>query len=363
VNNSDKDIQNLFQSKLGEFESNVPDNLWSEIAQQLPSVSGSSAGAASSTSKPLISTVAKWVIGAAAVTSAVIGIVLFAPNNTEVTPASPLVSDNSEAISAPIDTLRSTATEEKNNTRGEAPLEKATLFYADDVPSKENTSIVQNDVPGEKTNPTVEPLDEQKEVATAQKPETAPSSQNRIDTQAREPKESLSAAFTYQRVGDSGLSFFFIPKEDPSNTFSWDFGNGKTSNALSPNHLFEIEGEYTVRLTVTSADGTHKETEQTLCAYRPGKIKAPNAFSPGNDASNEYFDLRSWSSNIAEYKEFNILDSNGKVVFSSQQEPLWNGADMAGNLCSAGDYSFTVVCFDMCQNRIVKAGPIRLFRP
>src|SRR5690606_12322832 len=38
-------------------------------------------------------------------------------------------------------------------------------------------------------------------------------------------------------------------------TYSWDFGDGKTSTAKSPSHVYNKKGVFTVKLTVSSAAG------------------------------------------------------------------------------------------------------------
>ncbi|MFO8066175.1 MAG: PKD domain-containing protein [Bacteroidales bacterium] len=48
-------------------------------------------------------------------------------------------------------------------------------------------------------------------------------------------------------------------------TYEWDFGDGSTSNDQNPNHIYEVEGDYSVRLIVSNevgADTAYLEMEQ-----------------------------------------------------------------------------------------------------
>src|SRR5690606_23103505 len=38
--------------------------------------------------------------------------------------------------------------------------------------------------------------------------------------------------------------------------YLWDFGDGATSTAANPTHIYKTEGEFTVTLAVTNANGT-----------------------------------------------------------------------------------------------------------
>jgi PKD repeat protein len=57
--------------------------------------------------------------------------------------------------------------------------------------------------------------------------------------------------------------------------FSWDFGDGCTSDSQDPNHIYEKPGKYAVSLTVTNDDGSDKTT-------KPGYIQV---IAPPKDPS------------------------------------------------------------------------------
>lgn len=61
------------------------------------------------------------------------------------------------------------------------------------------------------------------------------------------------AAITYQRPGT--FLFYFTSMWEGDN-YLWDFGDGSTSTARFPNHIFPDYGTYHVCLTVTNGCGT-----------------------------------------------------------------------------------------------------------
>jgi hypothetical protein len=64
------------------------------------------------------------------------------------------------------------------------------------------------------------------------------------------------AQITYQRPG---TFLFYFTSMWEGDSYFWDFGDGFTSTARFPNHLFPDYGTYNVCLTVTNACGTHTQ--------------------------------------------------------------------------------------------------------
>ncbi|RLE67339.1 MAG: hypothetical protein DRJ45_09675, partial [Thermoprotei archaeon] len=87
--------------------------------------------------------------------------------------------------------------------------------------------------------------------------------------------------------------------EDPDGKivgYSWDFGDGETTEGIEVKHVFEKPGTYTVNLTVTDEDGakaTHKEEVVVLSLPQPPpRFKEQWALVVG----------------ISDYRDQNILD-------------------------------------------------------
>ncbi|MCQ1535147.1 PKD domain-containing protein [Methanosarcina sp. KYL-1] len=65
-----------------------------------------------------------------------------------------------------------------------------------------------------------------------------------------------------RRYGNAPLTVLFSDKStgDPT-AWKWDFGDGYTSTRKMPYHIYKNAGSYTVKLTVSSAEGTDVETK------------------------------------------------------------------------------------------------------
>lgn len=56
-------------------------------------------------------------------------------------------------------------------------------------------------------------------------------------------------------------------------SYNWSFGDGNTSNQLSPSHNYASDGQYTVTLSITSDQGCPDDTTMTITRY---PLPAPN---------------------------------------------------------------------------------------
>ena len=69
------------------------------------------------------------------------------------------------------------------------------------------------------------------------------------------PDANIKADFSYLVKCDSGYVRFInnsIPQNNPGWQFTWDFGDGGTSNDLNPKHFYNTTGNYTVKLKLNS---------------------------------------------------------------------------------------------------------------
>ncbi len=78
--------------------------------------------------------------------------------------------------------------------------------------------------------------------------------------------ESLFANFTASTwQGSPPLAVQFTnTTRGTVSSLRWDFGDGGTDTTASPTHVFQAEGNYTVRLEVTGPDGTRSSKSQTV---------------------------------------------------------------------------------------------------
>ena len=87
---------------------------------------------------------------------------------------------------------------------------------------------------------------------------SASTTQTNLVTVAPNPP-LLNARFTAdQTAGGAPLTVQFTDQSvGGATSWAWDFGDGSASAAQNPAHVYAANGKYTVRLTVTSPDGTN----------------------------------------------------------------------------------------------------------
>jgi len=94
-----------------------------------------------------------------------------------------------------------------------------------------------------------------------------------------------NASFTVNRASQcvNADNFLFTNTSTISTgtlSYSWNFGDGNTSNNMSPNHSYNSAGVYTVRLTITSATGCTDFHEEQVVVNN-----FPSAAFPVNNSS------------------------------------------------------------------------------
>lgn len=65
-------------------------------------------------------------------------------------------------------------------------------------------------------------------------------------------QEIMEAGFNVSDTLCEGLAVTFQNTSENGDTYQWDFGDGQTSTALNPQHVFDSPGTYVVRLKVTN---------------------------------------------------------------------------------------------------------------
>ncbi len=156
-----------------------------------------------------------------------------------------------------------------------------------------------------------------------------------------------------------------------ASTYLWDFGDGTTSTAFEPEHSYQNEGLYTIKLTAFNqfncADSTSREN--AVRVLKGGQVLIPNAFSPnlsatggggGNsDGTNDIF-----LPVMRGVTEFELLIFNrwGELLFESKDpERGWDGT-YQGRLCQQDVYIYKVAASFENGERVVRVGDVNLIR-
>ncbi len=86
-----------------------------------------------------------------------------------------------------------------------------------------------------------------------------------VDVRSELPPGGVHADFSASRTsGPAPLTVAFTDTStgSPPTAWQWTFGDGGTSTAQHPNHTYATPGQYTVSLTVTSAENTDTATKE-----------------------------------------------------------------------------------------------------
>lgn len=116
-----------------------------------------------------------------------------------------------------------------------------------------------------------------------------------------------TAAFTYSPTNPSTSDTiqFTDTSMDPDGTiqsWSWNFGDGSTSNAKNPTHRYTDDGTYTVKLTVVDNDGGEDAESKSISVSNVAP-KADFTYSPENPDISDTVSFNDKSS-----------DSDGSIV-------------------------------------------------
>ncbi len=112
--------------------------------------------------------------------------------------------------------------------------------------------------------------------------------------------------------GDAPLSVSFTDFSSNSPTsWSWDFGDGGSSNAQNPSHTYNAAGTYTVSLTATNAYGSDTET-------KTGYITVT---TPTGNYANLPYSTGFESGSLDQYWTTQSNNSEGRILITTANSP------------------------------------------
>ncbi len=116
-------------------------------------------------------------------------------------------------------------------------------------------------------------------------------------------------------------------------SFAWDFGDGNTSTDVSPTHTYEAYGEYDVKLTATSTDGTMADVTKEVVVADVCDLRTPDPENLIVGGQFEGCDADSWTAIVANeggaaspathgpakwefgYTDYNPADGDGGALY------------------------------------------------
>ncbi|MCB0401077.1 MAG: gliding motility-associated C-terminal domain-containing protein [Flavobacteriales bacterium] len=126
-----------------------------------------------------------------------------------------------------------------------------------------------------------------------------------------------------------------------ANFYTWNLGDGTTSQIQSPVHEYKDDGTYTITLIASHMNGC-KDTAVKEVVIKPEyNFFIPNAFTPNNDGRNDIFTAVG-----EEITEFNmqIFDRWGELIYETEDlNTGWDGTAKGGNdISMEGVYVYNI---------------------
>lgn len=329
---------NIIREKLESHE--VPaDHLWNNISQNIPQTS-------SSFWKPWMTTAA---IGTAAIATSAI-IYFNSPKSLQ-----PVVqSSEQKTEEVKVDTTSTTIQSVEAPVIPEIPriitggiTDDMISGYVWELPNPEETAAIES-----------ENLANSQIISVIENSNSNPSD-NR-SSQVIAEKEPLTNSFTSVVSNAESLRYFFFGAAENADSYVWNFGDGFDGQGQSIAHEFTEEGTYTVKYMVSRGEEVLVE-EKTIEVYRPAKLSPVTAFAPGFDGKNDVFDVLYNGRNISEVVNFEITDANGRKVYQSVGQSVWDGKNLNGELCQPAYYYWLIEFKDRQGNLKSQTGSIRIF--
>ncbi len=330
---------NIIREKLESHE--VPaDHLWNNISQNIPQTS-------SSFWKPWMTTAA---VGTAAIATSAI---IYFNSPKSLQPIAQTTEQKIEEVK--MDTTLNTIKPVQSSVKDEIPQvitgglpDDFISGYVWEFPEPDSTQAAEASI---KSN--------SETVATIDDTPISNPAENRPITVFAE-KEELTNSFTAVVSNAESLRYFFFGAAENADAYVWNFGDGFDGQGQSIAHEFTEEGTYTVKYMVSKGEDVLVE-EKTIEVYRPAKLSPVTAFAPGFDGKNDTFDVLYNARNISEVVNFEITDANGRKVYQSGGQSVWDGKNMNGELCQPAYYYWLIEFKDRQGNLKSQTGTIRIF--
>lgn len=160
-----------------------------------------------------------------------------------------------------------------------------------------------------------------------------------------------------------------------ADSYSWNFGDGNTSNEQSPTYQYTTEGEFSVLLIATTDQGCidSARSPTNVIAELEGRVRVPNAFTPNPNGSNggvvninpgagEFNDVFYAKVNGSGKYELNIFNKWGELIFVSKDINIgWDGY-YKGQLVQQDVYVWKISVEFIDGTSLVKVGDLMLLR-
>lgn len=173
----------------------------------------------------------------------------------------------------------------------------------------------------------------------------------------------LAGKFSQIGLPSFNQSFFFTPSIQLNNvcvnqntafqfntnqtviSATWDFGDGTSSNLISPNHSYVTSGNYTVSVSIVTPYGTGNNTRQITIYPKPNLLNTAIALKQCDD-NNDGFSAFNLNETIP------LLVSNSTGLTFSYFETLTDAQNNSNSITNTTAYTNQIVSNDIVYVRV-----------
>jgi gliding motility-associated-like protein len=157
------------------------------------------------------------------------------------------------------------------------------------------------------------------------------------------------------------LSVDFMNTSTGADIYSWDFGDGGISASTDPSYVYLTEGDFTVMLTASSADGCAASFSFSYVNVSDlVELLIPNVFTPNGDGKNDNFYVMSVG---VESVHMGIFNRWGQLLSEwTTIGAYWDGRSMSGELAPEGTYFYVYSAITIGGEVLRQNGAITLLR-
>ncbi|MCZ2356943.1 MAG: PKD domain-containing protein [Bacteroidia bacterium] len=151
---------------------------------------------------------------------------------------------------------------------------------------------------------------------------------------------------TYPNTSLSEFADYFFSNQSsvkpPATSYEslWDFGDSVTTTDQNPNHHYDTEGTYNVRLIVVDNNGCKDTVTHGQYRVIVKQIEIPDVFTPNGDGIND-----TWKVAYRDFRpiKITIVDRWGNTVFKSQNPTTqWRGTNLNNQDLPEGIYFYYI---------------------
>ncbi|MBL7963046.1 MAG: gliding motility-associated C-terminal domain-containing protein [Flavobacteriales bacterium] len=157
----------------------------------------------------------------------------------------------------------------------------------------------------------------------------------------------------------------FLNQSTGASSYLWDFGDGATSTATQPTHMYDspLAATYEVCLLAYSAPACADTICRTIEVMDGPLVWVPNSFTPDGDGTNDTFAPAVLGIARDGYR-FDVFDRWGQPLFGTNDpDARWDGRSAGGQPVQVGVYIWKLSARDAIKGtRIERTGHVTLVR-